>query len=148
MDDDREQSGATDEATPDSKTTDPVGEAIGGAVAQLQEMVSQLRQLIDVQVDRARVGAREAGFRIALWGLAFVAGSTLIVVATFFFVRGVSGLIAVVTARTWAGDLLGGLLMLLMLSSFVLAARGWLRRRGLARLKRRYEEREEAAIRE
>ena len=47
-----------------------------------------------------------------------------------------------------AGDLLGGLLMLLMLSSFVLAARGWLRRRGLARLKRRYEEREEAAIRE
>lgn len=148
MDDDREQSGATDEATPDSKTTDPVGEAIGGAVAQLQEMVSQLRRLIDVQVDRARVGAREAGFRIALWGLAFVAGSTLIVVATFFFVRGVSGLIAAVTARTWAGDLLGGLLMLLMLSSFVLAARGWLRRRGLARLKRRYEEREEAAIRE
>jgi len=148
LDDDREQSGATDEATPDSKTTDPVGEAIGGAVAQLQEMVSQLRQLIDVQVDRARVGAREAGFRIALWGLAFVAGSTLIVVATFFFVRGVSGLIAAVTARTWAGDLLGGLLMLLMLSSFVLAARGWLRRRGLARLKRRYEEREEAAIRE
>ena len=148
MDGDREQSGATDEATPDSKTTDPVGEAIGGAVAQLQEMVSQLRRLIDVQVDRARVGAREAGFRIALWGLAFVAGSTLIVVATFFFVRGVSGLIAAVTARTWAGDLLGGLLMLLMLSSFVLAARGWLRRRGLARLKRRYEEREEAAIRE
>jgi len=148
LDDDREQSGATDEATPDSKTTDPVGEAIGGAVAQLQEMVSQLRQLIDVQVDRARVGAREAGFRIALWGLAFVAGSTLIVVATFFFVRGVSGLIAAVTARTWAGDLLGGLLMLLMLSSFVLAARGWLRRRGLARLKRRYEEREEATIRD
>ena len=148
MDDDREPSGASGEATPDSKTTDPVGEAIGGAVAQLQEMVSQLRRLIDVQVDRARVGAREAGFRIALWGLAFVAGSTLIVVATFFFVRGVSGLIAAVTARTWAGDLLGGLLMLLMLSSFVLAARGWLRRRGLARLKRRYEEREEAAIRE
>ena len=148
MDDDREQSGATDEATPDSKTTDPVGQAIGSAVAQLQEMVSQLRRLIDVQVDRARVGAREAGFRIALWGLAFVAGSALIVVATFFFVRGVSGLIAAVTARTWAGDLLGGLLMLLMLSSFVLAARGWLRRRGLARLKRRYEEREEAAIRE
>lgn len=148
MDDDREPSGATGEATPDSKTTDPVGEAIGGAVAQLQEMVSQLRRLIDVQVDRARVGAREAGFRIALWGLAFVAGSTLIVVATFFFVRGVSGLIAAVTARTWAGDLLAGLLMLLMLSSFVLAARGWLRRRGLARLKRRYEEREEAAIRE
>ena len=148
MDDDREQSSATDEATPDSKTTDPVGQAIGSAVAQLQEMVSQLRRLIDVRVDRARVGAREAGFRIALWGLAFVAGSTLIVVATFFFVRGVSGLIAAVTARTWAGDLLGGLLMLLMLSSFVLAARGWLRRRGLARLKRRYEEREEAAIRE
>ncbi len=111
-------------------------------------MVSQLRRLIDVRVDRARVGAREAGFRIALWGLAFVAGSALIVVATFFFVRGVSGLIAAVTARTWAGDLLAGLLMLLMLSSFVLAARGWLRRRGLARLKRRYEEREEAAIRE
>ncbi len=148
MDNDREPSGASGQATPDSKTTDPVGEAIGSAVAQLQEMVSQLRRLIDIQVDRARVGAREAGFRIALWGLAFVAGSTLIVVATFFFVRGVSGLIAAVTARTWAGDLLGGLLMLLMLSSFVLAARGWLRRRGLARLKRRYEEREEAAIRE
>ncbi len=148
MGDDREQSGATDEATPDSKTTDPVGQAIGSAVAQLQEMVSQLRRLIDVRVDRARVGAREAGFRIAVWGLAFVAGSALIVVATFFFVRGVSGLIAAVTARTWAGDLLGGLLMLVMLSSFVLAARGWLRRRGLARLKRRYEEREEAAIRE
>ena len=148
MDNDREPSGASGEATPASKTTDPVGEAIGSAVAQLQEMVSQLRRLIDIQVDRARVGAREAGFRIALWGLAFVAGSTLIVVATFFFVRGVSGLIAAVTARTWAGDLLGGLLMLLMLSSFVLAARGWLRRRGLARLKRRYEEREEAAIRE
>ena len=148
MDNDREPSDASGEATPDSKTTDPVGEAIGSAVAQLQEMVSQLRRLIDIQVDRARVGAREAGFRIALWGLAFVAGSTLIVVATFFFVRGVSGLIAAVTARAWAGDLLGGLLMLLMLSSFVLAARGWLRRRGLARLKRRYEEREEAAIRE
>ncbi len=148
MDDDREPSGAGGEATPDSKTTDPVGEAIGSAVAQLQEMVSQLRRLIDIRVDRARVGAREATFRIALWGLAFVASSTLIVVATFFFVRGVSGLIAAVTARTWAGDLLGGLLMLLMLSSFVLAARGWLRRRGLARLKRRYEEREEAAIRE
>ncbi len=148
MGDDREQSGATGETPSDSKTTDPVGEAIGSAVAQLQEMVSQLRRLIDVQVDRARVGAREAGFRIALWGLAFVAGSALIVVATFFFVRGVSGLIAAVTARAWAGDLLGGLLMLLMLSSFALAARGWLRRRGLARLKRRYEEREEAAIRE
>ena len=148
MGDDREQSGSSGEATPDSKTTDAVGEAIGSAVAQLQEMVSQLRRLIDIQVDRARVGAREAAFRIVLWGLAFVAGSTLIGVATFFFVRGVSGLIAVVTARTWAGDLLGGLLMLLMLSSFVLAARGWLRRRGLARLKRRYEEREEAAIRE
>ena len=148
MDDDREQSGATGEATPDSKTTDPVGEAIGSAVAQLQEMVSQLRRLIDIQVDRARVGAREATFRIALWGLAFVAGSALIVVATFFLVRGVSGLIAAVTARTWAGDLLGGLLILLILGSFVLTARSWLRRRGLARLKRRYEEREEAAIRE
>ncbi len=148
MDDDREPSGAGDEATPGSKTTDPVGEAIGGAVAQLQEMVSQLRRLIDVQVDRARVGAREATFRIALWGLAFVASSTLIVVATFFFVRGVSGLIAALTERTWAGDLFGGLLLLLMLGSFVLTARGWLRRRGLARLKQRYEEREEAAIRE
>ena len=147
MGDDREQSGATGEATPDSKTTDPVGEAIGSAVAQLQEMVSQLRRLIDIQVDRARVGAREATFRIALWGLAFVAGSALIVVATFFFVRGVSGLIAAVTV-TWAGDLLGGLLILLLLWSFVLTVRGWLRRRGLARLKRRYEQREEAAIHE
>ena len=40
------------------------------------------------------------------------------------------------------------LLLLLMLGSFVLTARGWLRRRGLARLKQRYEKREEAAIRE
>ena len=148
MGDDSEQSGGGAEATPDSKTTDPVGEAIGSAVAQLQEMVTQLRRLIDVRVDRARVGTREAAFRIALWGLAFVASSTLIVVATFFFIRGVSGLIATVTARTWAGDLLGGLLILLILWAFALTARGWLRRRGLARLKQRYEEREEAAIRE
>jgi len=146
--DDSEQSGGGAEATPDSKTTDPVGEAIGSAVAQLQEMVSQLRRLIDVQVDRARVGTREAVFRIALGGLAFLAGATLVVVASFFFVRGVSGLIAAVTARTWAGDLLGGLLILLILGSLVLTARGWLRRRGLARLKRRYEQREENAIRE
>jgi hypothetical protein len=148
LDDDRDQSGATGEAVPDSKTTDPVGDAIGGAVAQLQEVVSQLRRLIDVQVDRARVRTREAAFRIALWGLAFVAGSALMVVATFFLVRGVSGLIAELTERTWAGDLLGGLLILLLLWSSALIARGWLRRRGLARLKRRYEEREEAANRD
>ena len=146
MAEDREQPGATAQESPDpAGARDPLGETIVGAVAQLQEIVSQFRTLIEVRVDRARITARETVFQLALAGLAFVACSTLIVFATFLIARGVAELLAMLSGEQWVGDFFGGLLILLVLVSLILGARGWLRRRGVAQLKRRYEDQGEGA---
>lgn len=129
MTEDREQSGAPRE---------PPGETIAEVVAQLREIASQLRTLLDLRVDRVRVGVREAFFRLAGWMLVFAAGCVLLVFATFFLARGASGAIADATGLPWAGDLGGGLLILLALGALGLGAKISLRRRGMARLRRRY----------
>ena len=116
---------------------DEAPHALDDAIGQLREIAGELKALIDLRVERARVGAREAGFQLALAGLVFVAGAALIVFAAFFLARGVTGAIAEATGLGWAGDLTGGAAILLVLAALILVTRGWLRARGARRLARK-----------
>ena len=139
MDERPEEPSVSDAPEASADPADSLTRALGSALERLREIADDLRRLLDLRLDRARIGARERLLGILLWGLVFAGGLSLIVIATLLLARGASGLLTQVTGLPWAGDLLGAVLLLLLLWGGVFAFRARMRRRGLAGLKQRYQ---------
>jgi pilus assembly protein TadC len=107
----------------------------------LTEIAGSLQQLLDVQVARARVEAREKAFRALGWLLVSALLLALTVIAGLYVLRGLSGLLTGVLWNVpWAGDLAAGAAGLLLALAIGLLLRARSRRRNLRRMREKFRE--------
>lgn len=120
---------------------DPRVDVLDAAVARLTEIAGSLRQLLDVQVARARVEVREKAFRALGWLLTSVLLLALTVIAGLYLLRGLSGLLTGVLGNApWAGDLAAGAVGLLLALAIGLVWRAGVRRGNLRRMREKFGE--------
>ena len=121
----------------------PPGEGdktLEAAIARLTEVVEGFQRIVDVRLASARVELRERTFRALAWLLLAAVLVTLIIGATIQVMRGISGLInGLLPSWPWAGDLMTGLAGLTLAAVLGIAARAHLRRKGLARIRSKFE---------
>jgi len=132
------ESGGEPETAGDGPEHD-AGEALERAVEHLREIGRGLASLLDLLVERARVGVREGAFRLlaAVWmGLATVAATVLAVWLVLVGMAG--GLARLFGDNAWAGRLLAGILVLMLLACAGAIVRSRSRRIHLERLHRKY----------
>ena len=109
-------------------------------MVRLAEIAGSLQRLLDIQFERARVGFRDRSFRAVSWLLFAIFLLTLMVTAGLYFVRGLARLMTELLGNlAWAGDLAAAALILALAATIGFAARGWLRRSHLRRLRRKFE---------
>jgi hypothetical protein len=132
-------SSADGAADRESSEEEPRADALEAAIARLAEIAGSLQQLLDVQVARARVEAREKAFRALGWVLVSALLLALTVIAGLYLLRGLSGLLTgLLWNVSWAGDLAAGAagLLLALAIGLLLRARG--RRRSLRRVREKF----------
>jgi hypothetical protein len=122
------------------------GEALERAVEHLRAIGRDILHLLDLSLERARLGIRSGGFRLLLTGWLAVVGAAATVLAAYFVLEGTAGALAhLVGGHDWAGRLLAGLLAMLALAVVLSLYRRRSGRANLRRLKRKYARRPGAA---
>lgn len=107
--------------------------------ADLQQARASAATLGKLYAERARVGARELGFGVALGLWLTLLGIVASIAAAVFLVRGIAGGIAQLAGgAAWAGQLGAAALVLGAIYAVWAISRSRLRSRGLERLRRRY----------
>jgi hypothetical protein len=124
----------------------PTGEALERAVAHLRAIGRDILHLLDLSLERARLGIHTGSFRLLLAGWLAVVGAAATVLAAYFVLEGTAGGLAqLLGGQDWAGRLLAGLLVMLLLAATLSLYRRRSRRANLKRLKKKYARRRDAA---
>lgn len=112
-----------------SASQDTLTHALNDAVAQVDELRRHLTRLLNVQIDRARLGVRDGVFRIFLWCWGALLALTASILGVRYVVSGlIQGLMILFQGRIWAAHLAGGIILLAGLWVAIAAARSWGRR--------------------
>jgi hypothetical protein len=115
MDPSRFQTGGTDRP-PDSQTPPTPGAALHEALEGVKEVTAYAAQYAAAKVDRWKLTARSLVIYAILGVVALLVGLVVVIVATSLLVMGLAQAIAAVLGgRMWAGNLIvgGGILLLL-----------------------------------
>jgi hypothetical protein len=116
------------------------GAALARALDALRALAGDVAVLGGIGLERLRLGLRAGAFRIVVLSWLALVAVTATVVAVFFMVDGLAGAIAALCGgREWAGRAAGGAAVLLAMSAAALAVRVRAERRGLRRLRAKYE---------
>jgi len=136
---DEDEAGGSD-AEGKNAAEDGAGEAFAVVIDELNRVREQLEQLVRIQVDRAKLRWRERLLRFAWFAVGAVVLLTATIAAVFYVLAGVAGLLAtVLESPPWVGDLVAGVLFLVVLGGALGVGGNVLRRRNLARLRQDYE---------
>lgn len=115
-------------------------DALDEAVQRLGDVASSLQQLLDVQLERARVEFRDRSFRAAGWAFLVLFLLTLAVLSASLLARGLAQLMTgAFGGLPWAGNLSAAVLLLGLAGAIAFVVRARLRRRQLRRLRRKFE---------
>jgi hypothetical protein len=129
------------ESRRDASGDEPRADALDAMVGRLAEIAASLQQLIDVQFARARAEVREKMFNIVGAIFAGVLLIALTVTACIHLLRGLSGLTnALLAGLPWAGDLVAGVVGLLIVLMAGLICRAGARRANLRRMREKFQE--------
>lgn len=125
----------------DASGDEPRADALDAIIGRLAEIAASLQQLIDVQFARARAEMREKVFAVLGAVLVGVLLIALTVTASVHLLRGLSGLTnALLADLPWAGDLVAGVVGLLIVLTAGLICRAGARRSNLRRMREKFPE--------
>lgn len=109
-------------------------------IDELRRVQEQIEQLVRIQVDRLKIQWRGRLLGIAWISLGAVVLLTATVAAVLYAMAGLAGLFAaILDGPPWAGKLVGGAFVLVMMGGGLAIGGLVLRRRGMARLRESYE---------
>jgi hypothetical protein len=113
--------------------------AMDGVLRSAEEILGSANRLIEVYADRMRASWRRKVARIALASSAALVGIVCLCAATLASFRGIcGGFTELLGDRAWAGDLVGGLLALLLVATGVALFHRRTSRKELVRLRAKY----------
>jgi hypothetical protein len=132
----RPDSGATDGATPPRP--------LAGILANVRELVSHANLYVETRKDMVRATVRRVVILAALGLVGALAGITIIVVAAFYFMRGIAhGLAQLIGQEYWLGELIISLAVFLLLAIAAFVAIQSMKRTSRKRTIEKYELRQQ-----
>ena len=135
---------ATEKDRPGAELPDE--ETVARILAEARSVGRDLLDLLRVGLDRARLGARNRGFRLLLLAWLGLAGATATVFSTYLIVQGLANLAtAAFGGLAWAGRLTAGALVLALGGLAIRILHDRSRRAELERLEARYGERDRSS---
>ena len=132
---------AAEDAEPKEAERNEIGDALARALVELRAIGRDLLDLAGVGVDRAKLGLRAGAFRLLILTWLGLTAAAATMVAAYFVVDGLSrGMGELLGGQAWAGRLVGGALVLLLIGAAALVVRARSRRDNLEQLKKKYRE--------
>lgn len=110
-----------DDGSEQTGTTDP--DTLRQLLKQIHELGEYFSYYLAARTDSLKLGFWRIGLTIALGALAFVSVAGLVITASCFVLRGLAGGLGVLFGdRSWLGNLLAGMLLLVGLSGGMIYA--------------------------
>ena len=132
---------AAEDREPEGTEPNEIGDALARALVELRAIGRDLLELANVGLDKAKLGVRAGAFRLLILTWLGLTAAAATIVAAYFVVDGLSrGMGELFGGQIWAGRLVGGSLILLLIGAVALVARARSRRANLERLKKKYQE--------
>jgi hypothetical protein len=126
---------------PETKTasTREIAEALHALKRELHTAVREGVVLANIQVDRARIWARESAWTIGLVIVEVIAILVLLVAATLAFASGLCGAFGAFFKSGWAGSLVGGAIGIAIAVGLLIWAKHRMAVAGRKRLRAKYD---------
>jgi hypothetical protein len=124
---------------PKPESTREIAEALRALKRELSTAVREGVVLAMIQVDRARIWARESAWTIGLLIVAAIAILVLLVFASIEFVAGVCGAFGALFESAWAGSLVGGFALIAVALGLLYFIKYRMGVAGREHLKKKYE---------
>ena len=131
----------TEDREPEEAQRNEIGDALARALVELRAIGRDLLDLANVGLDRAKLGLRSGAFRLLILTWLGLTAAAATIVAAYFVVDGLArGIGELLGGQIWAGRLVGGSLILLLIGAVALTVRARSRRENLERLQNKYRE--------